>query len=208
VKFMIMMLGCFITAAGLFILKVSGIVTGGTAGLALSISYLIPLSFPLLFILINIPFFLLSLKKMGKKFTFATIAAVSTVTLFSSLLSNIHIKDSIHPLLGSIIGGCIIGIGTIILFMNGSSLGGAQILSVTLQKQFNWNMGKTNFIFDFFVIGAGVYSVGIAKALYSIVSVFIISWMMGHFKELIVKRNQTAASPLVDKGKRKVHSIS
>lgn len=203
-----MMLGCFITAAGLFILKVSGIVTGGTAGLALSISYLIPLSFPLLFAIINIPFFLLSFKKMGRKFTLATIAAVFTVTLFSALLSNLHLKVGLHPLLGSIIGGIIIGMGTIILFMNGSSLGGAQILSITLQKQFNWNMGKTNFIFDFLVIVAGVYSVGIIRAVYSVISVFIISCMMSHFKERIAKRNRTDVSPLVAKRDHEAQSIS
>ena len=203
-----MMLGCLITAAGLFILKVSGIVTGGTAGLALSISYLIPLSFPLLFAIINIPFFLLSFKKMGRKFTFATIAAVFTVTLFSALLSNLHLKVDLHPLLGSIIGGIIIGMGTIILFMNGSSLGGAQILSITLQKQFNWNMGKTNFIFDFLVIVAGVYSVGIIRALYSVISVFIISCMMSHFKERIAKRNRTDVSPLVAKRDHEAQSMS
>lgn len=203
-----MMLGCFITALGLSILKTSGIVTGGTAGLALSLSYLLPFSFPLLFVIINLPFFIISFKKMGKEFTFATMAAVCTVTLFSALLSKIHVAISMHPLVGSVVGGVIIGIGTILLFMNGSSLGGAQILSITLQKQLNWNMGKTNFVFDAMVILIGVYSVGIIRALYSIVSVFIISLMISYFKEKIAKRNSSSVTTLVDKRNHKAHSIS
>lgn len=184
-----MMFGCLITSFGLYLLKGSAIVTGGTAGLALSISYLLPISFSILFTLINIPFYILSYFKMGKKFTISTILAVSLVTLFSYLLSIILPPFALYPLLGSIIGGFIIGIGTIILFMNGSSLGGAQILSITLQKQFNWNMGKTNFIFDTIVILIGLYSVGLIRGLYSIVSVFIISFMMSTFKEKIANRN-------------------
>ncbi|PKG23853.1 hypothetical protein CWS01_09765 [Niallia nealsonii] len=203
-----MMLGCFITALGLSILKASGIVTGGTAGLALSFSYLLPLSFPLLFAIINLPFFIISFKKMGKEFTFATMAAVCMVTLFSALLAKIHVAFSIHPLVGSVLGGIIIGSGTIILFMNGSSLGGAQILSITLQKQLNWNMGKTNFVFDTIVILIGVCSVGIIRALYSIISVLIISFMMSYFKEKIAKRNRAYVTPLVEKRNHKTHSIS
>ncbi|MDR4314879.1 membrane protein [Niallia circulans] len=188
-KIIVMMFGCLITSFGLYLLKGSAIVTGGTAGLALSISYLLPISFSILFTLINIPFYILSYFKMGKKFTISTILAVSLVTLFSYLLSIILPPFALYPLLGSIIGGFIIGIGTIILFMNGSSLGGAQILSITLQKQFNWNMGKTNFIFDTIVILIGLYSVGLIRGLYSIVSVFIISFMMSTFKEKIANRN-------------------
>lgn len=150
--------------------------------------------FSILFTLINIPFYILAYFKMGKKFTFSTILAVSLVTLFSSLLPIILPSIAFYPLLGSIMGGFIIGIGTIILFMNGSSLGGAQILSITLQKQFNWNMGKTNFIFDTIVILIGLYSVGIVRGLYSIVSVFIISFMMSTFKEKIAHRNTVKGS--------------
>lgn len=193
-KIAVMMFGCFITSFGLYLLKGSAIVTGGTAGLALSVSYLLPISFSILFTLINIPFYILSYFKMGRKFTFSTILAVSLVTIFSYLLPIILPPLAFYPLVGSIIGGVIIGIGTIILFMNGSSLGGAQILSITLQKQFNWNMGKTNFIFDTIVILIGLYSVGLVRGLYSIVSVFIISFMMSTFKEKIAHRNSSKSN--------------
>lgn len=188
-KIAVMMFGCIITSLGLYILKSSSIVTGGTAGLALSVSYMIPISFSILFTLINIPFYILAYFKMGRKFTFSTILAVSFVTVFSYFIPMVLPPFALYPLLGSVIGGFIIGIGTIILFMNGSSLGGAQILSITLQKQFNWNMGKTNFVFDTIVILIGLYSVGLLRGLYSIISVFIISFMISTFKEKIANRN-------------------
>lgn len=196
---MMMLLGCFITSLGLFLLKSSSVVTGGTAGLALSISYLLPLSFGMVFTIINLPFYVLAYFKMGKSFTISTIVAVTLVTILSSIVTYILPPMSFHPLIGSIIGGVIIGIGTIVLFLNGSSLGGAQILSITLQKQFNWNMGKTIFIFDSMVIIIGLYSVGIIRGLYSILSVFIISYMMSTFKEKIAQRNSKSNKEFVRK---------
>ena len=188
-KILTMIAGCFFTALGLYVLKSSSLVTGGTAGLSLSASYLLPISFSVLFTVINIPFYVLSFKKMGKQFTLSTILAVTTVTLLSSLISAYFPAISFHPIVGAVVGGIIIGSGVVILFMNGSSLGGAQILSITLQKQFNWNMGKTNFIFDTIVILIGMYSIGVVRGLYSILSVLIVSAMMSFFKEQIAKRN-------------------
>lgn len=188
-KILVMIVGCFITSFGLYVLKSSSIVTGGTAGLSLSASYMIPVSFSILFTIINIPFYVLSYFKMGKEFTLSTILAVSMVTVLSSFVSTVFPTLRIYPLVGAIIGGMIIGSGIIILFMNGSSLGGAQILSITLQKQFNWNMGRTNFIFDTIVILFGMYSIGLVRGLYSILSVLIVSTMMSYFKEKIALKN-------------------
>ena len=188
-KILTMIAGCFFTALGLYVLKSSSLVTGGTAGLSLSASYLLPISFSVLFTVINIPFYVLSFKKMGKQFTLSTIMAVTTVTLLSSLISAYFPAISFHPIVGAVVGGFIIGAGVVVLFMNGSSLGGAQILSITLQKQFNWNMGRTNFIFDTIVILIGMYSIGVVRGLYSILSVLIVSSMMSFFKEQIAKRN-------------------
>lgn len=201
------MLGCFITSLGLYVLKSSSIVTGGTAGLALSVSYLVPISFSLMFMLINIPFYILSYFKMGRKFTISTIIAVSFVTIFSSIIPKLFPPLAFHPLVGSVIGGMIIGVGVILLFMNGSSLGGVQILSLTLQKQFNWDMGRTNFICDFIVIVVGLYSIGILRGLYSVVSVLIISIMMSTFKEKILKKNTEKQKIQASPSKMKTQSV-
>ncbi|TRZ38040.1 YitT family protein [Niallia circulans] len=188
-KILIMIVGCFFTSIGLYVLKSATLVTGGTAGLSLSSSYLFPISFGVLFTIINIPFYILSYKKMGKQFTISTILAVTTVTILSSLITAYLPPLAFPPLVGSIVGGVIIGAGIVVLFMNGSSLGGAQILSIILQKQFNWNMGKTNFIFDTIVILIGMYSIGVLRGFYSILSVLIVSTMLSRFKEQIAKRN-------------------
>lgn len=194
-RFINIILGCFIVSFGVFILQNSEIITGGTAGLALSISYAINLSFAIAFFVVNIPFYILSIMKMGWKFTISTFFAVSLLSVITELLQfvpNFHIS----PLFGALIGGGIIGVGVSVLFMNGASLGGANILALVLQKKLQLNPGKTMFLFDFFVIFIGVYSVGIVRGLYSVISIFfisiIISLMKGRFS--ISKTEKTITS--------------
>ncbi|RBN39818.1 hypothetical protein DMN50_18355, partial [Priestia megaterium] len=67
-KVLWIILGCTIASIGVLILRHSHVVTGGTAGLSLSLSYALPLSFAVIFFLINIPFYLFSFFQMGWKF--------------------------------------------------------------------------------------------------------------------------------------------
>ena len=51
---------------GICFLKSAGLVTGGVAGIALLVSYLVPLPVGVLFTLINIPFFLFAYPAHGQ----------------------------------------------------------------------------------------------------------------------------------------------
>ncbi|WP_026689666.1 YitT family protein [Alteribacter aurantiacus] len=188
-RILYMIIGCAVVSFGVLILQSSEVITGGTAGLALSLSYMIGSSFGLAFILINIPFYILSYLKMGTKFTLSTIFAVTTLSAMTELL---QLFPSFHltPLLGSVIGGLIIGMGLAVLFLNGSSLGGANILSLFLQKKFGLDPGKTMFVFDSLVILTGLFSVGLVRGFYSILSVFMISMIVSMIKGKISITNE------------------
>lgn len=59
-------IGCVLIVLGLMFLKAAGLVTGGIAGVALLLSYLVPLPAGVLFTLINIPFFVFAQRTMGR----------------------------------------------------------------------------------------------------------------------------------------------
>ncbi|WP_088035515.1 YitT family protein [Evansella clarkii] len=187
-KILNMILGCLIVSFGIFILQSSEIITGGTAGLALSLSYTAAASFALMFLLINIPFYVLAFFKMGWKFTISTIFAVTLLSGMSEIVQLLP-AAAMHPLAGAVIGGTIIGLGLSLLFMNGSSLGGANILSLFLQQKYGWDPGRTLFIFDFLVILTGLYSVGLIRGIYSVISVIFISLIISYFKSKIADKN-------------------
>ncbi|WP_336511421.1 YitT family protein [Alteribacter salitolerans] len=180
-RILYMILGCAVVSFGVLILQNSQVITGGTAGLALSLSYLISSSFGLVFLLINIPFYILSFMKMGKKFTISTIFSVTTLSVMTEALQ-LFPSFQISPLAGSVLGGLIVGLGLAVLFLNGSSLGGANILCLFLQKRFGFDPGKSLFVFDSLVILTGLVSVGLIRGFYSILSVLMISFIVSMIK--------------------------
>ncbi|MCP8969565.1 YitT family protein [Ectobacillus ponti] len=188
-KWIAMLFACAIVSVGVLLLQAAGLVTGGTAGLSLSLSYLLSVPFAVVFFVINIPFYVLGFMQMGMKFTISTILAVSLLSVMNGVLHAFP-HFSVHPLVGSVVGGAVIGGGLVTLFINGSSLGGANILALYLQRKLSFDPGKVNFVFDLCVVLSGFYTTGILKGLYSILSIFVISTIISFAKERIAKQNQ------------------
>ena len=58
-------LGCILVVLGLSFLRAAGLATGGIAGIALLVSYAVPLPVGVLFMLLNLPFFVFAQRAMG-----------------------------------------------------------------------------------------------------------------------------------------------
>jgi len=144
--------GVFIASFGLFLLKESGAVSGGTAGLALLISYATPVSFGLLFLLVNVPFFALALWKKGLGFTLRTVLTVAMVSAFSYLHPLALGIDHVDPVYGTLGGNLLIGVGLLILFRHGASLGGINILALILQEKLGWRAGYVQMVVDVVIV--------------------------------------------------------
>ncbi|MFP7484148.1 YitT family protein [Priestia filamentosa] len=186
------LLTCLLTGTGVIILNHSHVVTGGTAGLSLSLAYLSDIPFTILFFLINIPFYIFSFFKMGMKFTVTTICAVTLLSLITAV-NPILPSFEIPSIVGAVIGGAIIGLGLSLLFINGASLGGFNIVTLYFQKRFQLNPGKVNFSLDFVVVLLSMYSIGIFKGLCSVVSIAVTSFIIGYFKRQIAASSKEQA---------------
>ncbi|MDQ0209200.1 YitT family protein [Alkalicoccobacillus murimartini] len=174
--------GCLLAAVGVIILKHSDLVTGGTAGLSLSLSYITHLPFALLFFIINIPFYLFSMLRMGLSFTVTTILSVTTLSILTGV--DTWLPSFVIPYwAGALMGGLVIGIGLSLLFRNSSSLGGSNILALFLQKHYGFDPGKTNFAFDLIVVLTSLYAIGLVKGFFSIISIAITSKVISYYKQ-------------------------
>lgn len=178
--------GCLLAAIGVIILRHAHIVTGGTAGLSLNLSYYFNLPFSSLFFAVNLPFYVFSFLRMGWRFTLSTLAAVTLLSLMTGIDKWLP-SFQIPPVSGALAGGLIIGFGLSLLFMNGASLGGTNMLALFLQKKYNINPGKTNFVIDFFVVSLSFYSVGPFRGLLSVVSIAVTSAIISYYKGKISK---------------------
>ncbi|MFX3635834.1 MAG: YitT family protein [Candidatus Pristimantibacillus sp.] len=191
-KWLHIAIGCFVTTGGLLILKHSHIVTGGTAGLSLSLSPQLHVQFHYLFALLNLPFFIFSYFYMGKSFTITTVLAIGIVSLLSAV-DNILPAVAIPPLLGAIIGGAFIGAGITTLFRNGASLGGATILAIYLHNNHRINPGITNLIFDLLVVLTSLSVISMTNGLLSALSIAVTSSVLSFYKRRKNRAEQTAA---------------
>jgi uncharacterized membrane-anchored protein YitT (DUF2179 family) len=144
--------GTITTSLGLFLLKSAGAVTGGTAGLSLLVSYATALPFPVLFLLVNAPFFALAFWKKGVAFTVRTIITVGLVSLFSSIIPSLVSFDHLDPVYGILVGNLLAGVGMLILFRHGSSLGGFNVLALLMQEKFGWRAGYVQMSLDLAVV--------------------------------------------------------
>jgi uncharacterized membrane-anchored protein YitT (DUF2179 family) len=145
-------------ALGLALLRAAGLVTGGIAGVALLLSYLVPVPTGVLFTLINIPFFLFAKHAMGTQFMLRTIAVNIGIALFSSIARYGFRIVEVHPAFAAIAGGTVIGMGILALARHGAGVGGTGVVTLWLQRTRGWNAGRTQIAIDIAIL-LGSFSV-------------------------------------------------
>lgn len=133
--------GTLLISLGVALLGHAGLITGGTVGLAFLLHYLTGISFGKLFFAINLPFYALAMKKMGREFALKTLGAIALLSLLSELIPLVLQLERINGLYAAAMGGLLMGVGILILFRHRASLGGLNILVLYLQERFGWRAG-------------------------------------------------------------------
>ncbi|GAA4166253.1 hypothetical protein GCM10023069_18780 [Shinella granuli] len=75
-----------------------------------------------LFFAINLPFYVLVVRKLGWAFTLRTFAAVTLVSIFTRLTSDLVSFSHLDPLYAAVMGGALSGTGLLILFRHRTGL--------------------------------------------------------------------------------------
>ncbi|RRO18885.1 YitT family protein [Saccharopolyspora rhizosphaerae] len=146
--------GTFVVALGLHLLKASGIVTGGTAGLSLLLSYGLPVPFGVLFFAVNLPFMVLAVAKKGWRFAVRSLLSIALVSAFTPLHAQLFGALHLPPLYAAVSGNVLTGIGLLIVFRHGASLGGFNVVALIAQERFGWRAGYVQMALDVLVIAA------------------------------------------------------
>lgn len=175
---MAIVIGCVIYGISINVFIIAGnLIPGGATGLGIIMNKLTGLSVGLGIVLVNLPLFLLSIRKLGKIFLIKTMIA----TILSGLMVDIF---SFLPtitedrILACIFGGLSSGVGLAIIFQRGIMTGGSDLLSHLIRQSHpKWKMGKVLLIIDGLIIVFGTVLVyaDITGALYSLILTFITS---------------------------------
>ncbi|MCT4577384.1 YitT family protein [Donghicola sp.] len=168
-------LGTTICSLGLLILTNLGLITGQTAGLAVLLSYLTGMKFGVLFFLVNIPFYILAYMRMGTRFTIKTFIAVALLSVIADQLPNFVKFSEIDPLVGTLIMAGVTGLGLMVLFRHGASLGGIGVLALYLQDKTGFRAGHTQLIFDACLFTVAFFVLPLPMVLYSLLGAVIVN---------------------------------
>lgn len=178
---LIMLAGAFLyTLSFNLFLDPAQIAPGGVTGIAMIINYLIPaLSVGTVSLIFNIPLFFLGLRKVGGAFILRTIV---TTVIMSVLLDVTALLPPLteDPLLASVFGGVLMGVGLGLTFSKNSSTGGSDIVVRVLRAQHpHLSMGKITLLLDIVIItlAAAVFQ-KVNVALYAIISMYTASISM------------------------------
>ena len=164
--------GTAFVALGIFLMKSAGLVPGGIVGLALLAHYGTGVDLGAILFVVNLPFYVLAWRRMGRAFTLRTALAVSLLSLLTWWLPHAVTLQQIDGALAAVLGGLLCGAGMLILFRHGASLGGLNVLVLRLQDRFGWPAGKSQMAIDaVIVLGGGWYAGDARKLALSVLAV-------------------------------------
>ena len=155
------LIGTLLAALGITFFKSTGLLIGGTAGLAFLGQYATALTFSEVFFVINLPFYYLSYRQLGLAFTVKTFISVFLLSVFVEFAPSFMQFKQLEPLYAALIGGLLVGSGLLGLFRHQASLGGLTILAQYLAQKYGISIGKFQMAVDCLVL---------------ILAIFIVDW--------------------------------
>ncbi|OSQ45760.1 YitT family protein [Marivita geojedonensis] len=185
------LVGATLVALAVQFLTASNLLTGQIAGLSLLGSYVTPWSFGAIFFLLNLPFYLLAIRQLGWIFTLKTFGAVTVMSVISEVLPAVLRIETLHPALGAVLGGILAGVGLIVLFRHGATLGGVGIVALWLQDTRGFAAGNTQLLFDLFVFGLAVFLIPFEVVIWSLLGAVILNLIItvNHRRDRYVARS-------------------
>ncbi|HPF93301.1 MAG TPA: YitT family protein [Tenuifilaceae bacterium] len=131
-------------------------ITGsGVSGIGAIVYYATEIPVGYTYFVINIALLLVAIKILGANFGIKTVFGVSVAALLLSVLQSvIHLPIVEDKFLSTLIGGGLGGVGLGIIFTQGGSTGGTDIIAMIVNKYRNISPGRVILICDIFIIGS------------------------------------------------------
>ena len=135
--------------------KITG---GGVSGIGALVFYSTGIPMGYTYLLINAGLILVAIKMLGANFGIKTIIGVTAGAFLLGLMQTL-IKEPVvaDKFLSAIIGGGLAGVGLGIIFTQGGSTGGTDIIAMIVTKYKNYSPGRIILACDVFIIGSSFF---------------------------------------------------
>jgi|AntRauTorckE6833_2_1112554.scaffolds.fasta_scaffold00990_9 uncharacterized membrane-anchored protein YitT (DUF2179 family) len=173
--------GLFISALGWTAFLISSdIIGGGVTGLSALVYFATGIPVGPVNLAINTLLILVSFKSLGKGFGFKTIYSFTVLSIFLTFLQSVITEPVVDDRFLSAIVGGILGGGAIgLIFTQGGSTGGTEIIAMMINKKRNISPGKIILAFDVVIIASSYLVFGEIEAIvYGYVTMGVVSYVI------------------------------
>ncbi|MDP4084153.1 MAG: YitT family protein [Bacillota bacterium] len=166
-------LGACLTAIGLEIFLVPNkVIDGGITGISIMLSYLTGWKLGFYIFLLNIPFFFIGYKQIGKTFAVSTLFGIVILSIATTLLQPVQAFTQ-DILLASVFGGIVLGFGVGIVIRYGGSLDGTEVLAILFNNKLPFSVGEIIMFFNLFILGSAGFVFSWDRAMYSLIAYYV-----------------------------------
>ncbi|KAA1039533.1 YitT family protein [Macrococcus equipercicus] len=148
------------------------ILDGGIVGISIMFSHLLHLPLGLFIFVLNLPFFFLGYKQIGKSFAMSTVYGIMVLSIATAILHPVPAFID-EKFLVTIFGGAILGIGVGLVIRYGGSLDGSEILAILISSKSPFSVGEIVMVVNFFIFIAAGFVFTWESAMYSVIAYFI-----------------------------------
>lgn len=177
--YLIITIGLFINALGWTAFLIPAEITGGgITGVATVIFYATEIPVWIPYLMINLILIVVSIKILGKSFGIKTIYSTVVLTLFFSVLQGLITEPIVtENFMSSVVGGILAGAGVGIVFSQGGSTGGTDIIAMIINKYRNISPGKIILYADVLIISSSfLIFKSIEKTVYGYVTMAVTAY--------------------------------
>lgn len=150
------------------------ILDGGLVGISIMINHLTKIRLSILTLVLNIPFLLVGVRVLGKKFLFKAGYSMLVFSAFLEVFASLENMTEEY-LLAVCFGGMLLGIGVGLVISFGGCLDGTETVAILLNRKFDLPVGRTVLIFNVLIYTAAGFLFGFDIAMYSLLTYYITS---------------------------------
>jgi len=199
----------FALAVGMFLLP-GQILTGGVVGVTTLLHPFINIEEDILVIIISSSLFIIGSIVLGKEFMMNTIIHSISYPFILLVITRFLPTYEVDPILASIYGGLIGGVGIGLIFREGGSTGGMDVPPLIIQKYFHIKATTSIMILDALTVLAGLFIYGINNVLIGLISVYLTAFALDKTSQMyggISAKKIEIISDSYEEISKEIHSV-
>jgi len=159
------------------------IAAGGVTGISMLVFYATGFGTGYTYFIINIFLVMLAIKVLGASFGLKTIFSMSIITIMLTVMQTYFTEPILKDMfLSAVLSGILGGVGIGLIFNEGGSTGGTDIIAMIINKYRNISPGRIIMYCDVIIIASSYFVLGsVEKLVYGYVSMWVVAYSIDAF---------------------------